>query len=745
MDRDLNPHHVMTMEPELQPSLQSPPDSRRTSLDGDTVTARNSIDFAVPHPTHRESDDRPRVKFSSWEGTLPGTEEEPLSQDAINSVTTDLEKGETAKSGLGQDGGPLTRGASLRDRAREWMTRLGRPEEPGDALTPPQVDEMDEVSLIDAIPGQREQDRREAEAQRIVRAISQHNRFRRRKPQRTFSSDSVPSTPGDSDTENEQPSKGEGVLSQLLKLQLRRDDGQRSGHATPDGAVTPPKKTKWYQRHSPSSSTLSLVGAGLNIGTPGTPTALAEMKQNLKRDPEKRITVRIAAILTKQRYMMLLCRALMRFGAPSHRLEEYMQMTARALDVRAQFLYLPGFMIMSFDDVSTHTAEVKLLRVQQGVDLARLDATQDIYKSIIHDKITVDEAIEELEAVMNRPPKYPLWLVIVCYGLASVSVGPFAFEARPIDMPIIFMLGCILGVMKLIWLPRSSLYSNVFEVLASVVISFLARAFGSIRNVVVDGKQQYLFCFSSITQSSIALILPGFLVLSSSLELQSQQMIAGSIRMVYAIIYSLFLGYGITVGTTIYGLMDAKANSNTSCSGELIGNNPYLQRFPFVAAFVIFLTIINQGKWKQMPVMTFIAVAGYVVNHFSTERLQSNLEVANTLGAFTVGTLGNLYSRLWHGHAATAILPAIFVLVPSGLAASGSLVAGVQSAAEIRGNLTGSDPQQTLDAASKDTKTSMYEIGFGMIEVAIGITVGLFLSAVVVYPFGKRRSGLFSF
>ncbi|KAL1991034.1 hypothetical protein VTN49DRAFT_5538 [Thermomyces lanuginosus] len=734
------------MEPELQPSLQSPPDSRRTSFDGgDTETACNSIEFAVPHPTHRGSDDRPRVKFSSWEETLPGTEEEPLSQDAINSVTADLEKGETARSGLGQDGGPLTRGASLRDRAREWMTRLGRPEEPGDGLTPPQVEEMDEVSLIDAIPGQREQDKREAEARRIVRAISQHSRFRRRKPQRTFSSDSVPSTPGDSDTENEQPSKGEGVLSQLLKLQQRRDDGTRSGHATPDGAVTPPKRAKWYQRHSPSSSTMSLIGAGLNIGTPGTPTALAEMKQNLKRDPEKRITVRIAAILTKQRYMMLLCRALMRFGAPSHRLEEYMQMTARALDVRAQFLYLPGFMIMSFDDVSTHTAEVKLLRVQQGVDLARLDATQDIYKSIIHDKITVDEAIEELEAVMNRPPKYPLWVVILCYGLASVSVGPFAFEARPIDMPIIFMLGCILGVMKLVWLPRSSLYSNVFEVLASVVISFLARAFGSIRNGVVDGKQQYLFCFSSITQSSIALILPGFLVLCSSLELQSQQMIAGSIRMVYAIIYSLFLGYGITVGTTIYGLMDANANSNTTCSSELIGNNPYLQRFPFVAAFVIFLTIINQGKWKQMPVMTFIAVAGYVVNHFSTERLQSNLEVANTLGAFTVGTLGNLYSRLWHGHAATAILPAIFVLVPSGLAASGSLVAGVQSAAEIRGNLTGSGPQQALDAATKDTKTSMYEIGFGMIEVAIGITVGLFLSAVVIYPFGKRRSGLFSF
>jgi hypothetical protein len=54
--------------------------------------------------------------------------------------------------------------------------------------------------------------------------------------------------------------------------------------------------------------------------------------------------------------------------------------------------------------------------------------------------------------------------------------------------------------------------------------------------------------------------------------------VPGSIRMVYAIIYSLFLGYGITVGTTIYGLMDANATSASTCSGldvygsEIVGD-----------------------------------------------------------------------------------------------------------------------------------------------------------------------------
>lgn len=725
-----------------------------------------------------------RVKFRSRDEHMPAPE---YGEDAQAEATlrdemgADLEKGETAKSDINDAEGKngLTRMPSMRDRARHWLTKLGRPEEPGDALTPAintseWVDDMPPL----AGPQHEQQVHQDAahEAQRALRGVGLHAGLRKRpKHFRMHSSESVTSV-GGSDTDVETPQHGEGVLSYLLKLHAHHSFSGRSTPQTPDsgaatpksgatsplsGATTPRKKVKWYSKHSPNQSTMSLVGAGLNLGTQGAPMAMDDLKRSVASKREKmmaagksgkskkskkhlndHIAARIASIITRQRYLMTLCRAMMRFGAPSHRLEEYMSLTAQVLDLHAQFLYLPGTMIMSFDDLATRTTEVKLVRVAQGVDLARLEDTQNIYKNLVHDKITVDEAITELDDVINRPAKYPTWLVVLCYGFASVAVGPFAFEARPIDMPITFFLGCLLGILQLVFSPRSSLYSNVFEVLATILTSFLARAFGSIRNGVVDGAQQYYFCFSSMAQSSIALILPGFLVLSSSLELQSHQIIPGSIRMVYAIIYSLFLGYGITVGTTIYGLMDPKANPNTTCSGQLIGDNPYVQRFPFVAIYVVFLVIINQGKWKQVPVMILIAEAGYIVNYFSNLKLESNPELANTLGAFAIGVLGNLYSRIWHGHAATAILPAIFVLVPSGLASQGSLVSGVQSASEIRANITG-DYSSSATASSADS--SVYSMGYGMIQVAIGITVGLFLSAVVIYPLGKRRTGLFSF
>lgn len=631
-----------------------------------------------------------------------------------------------------------------------------------------------------------------AEAHRLVRSMTMvQDQLRKRKPQSAYhrggqSGQTTPELLFKGFAQRRRSSGlsgGSGILSQLLKLQATQtgsssraesvitDDSDsetqvssgvntpRKGSLSPlitpsaptSGSATPRKeKLKWYKKPN-HHSTASLVNASMNLSSaslPGAVDAAAGPPQKRKKNKRKtrledeiRVTVHIAEIIARQRYIMQLCRALMRYGAPTHRLEEYMQMTARVLEVSGQFLYLPGCMIMSFDDPTTRTAEVKLVRMVQGVDLGRLADTHNVYKNVVHDLIGVEEATHELDEIMQRKPRFNKWILVLMYGLASTTVGPFAFQARPIDMPIIFCLGCIVGLMQHVLAPKSTLYSNVFEVTAAVLTSFLARALGSIK-VVRGGETEELFCFSAMAQSSIALILPGFMVLCSSLELQSHQMIAGSIRMVYAIIYSLFLGYGITVGTTIYGLMDDNATSQTSCSGLDVYGSTYLRQFPFVAIYAVFLAIVNHGKWKQMPVMVFIAVSGYIANYFSTTVLGSQSEVANTVGAFTIGVLGNLYSRVWHGHAATAILPGIFVLVPSGLASSGSLIAGIKYADEVRSNL---DKNGTSSSTSALTETSVASLGFGMIQVAIGITVGLFIAALVVYPFGKKRTGLFSF
>ncbi|RHZ48363.1 threonine/serine exporter family protein [Aspergillus thermomutatus] len=767
-----------------------------------------SVDYASPESSEDESsirekekserdraqrEDQPHLISTPYvHGSLDITEtplrERTTGEDLQRAEKTSVEE-KPASTRAAEAVGDVGRTAKdklrwLRDtvhgKLSRWSDRLGRPEPGGDNLQPgvyhaewasggaaPLGDVTDNKDKTHE-EKKANQATSTSEAHRLVRELTQDQSGNRRSAQgKPYPHTGTNLQGGQNDYGLESGLRyragGGGVLSQLMKLNggLQQGGGQRSPSMTSEpgtsGTTTPKKeKLKWYKNRPQNRSTSTLVGASGSLSGASTPVSSEilsaaskrrggqQPQRGLRLEDEIQVTVQIAEIIARQRYIMQLCKALMSWGAPTHRLEEYMQMTAKVLEVDSQYLYFPGCMIMSFDDPSTRTTEVKLVRVAQGINLQKLANTHRIYKNVVHDVIGVEEAIQELEEIEKKPPRFNKWIVVLVYGLASATVGPFAFNARPIDMPIIFFNGCLLGLMQQVLAPSSALYSNVFEVTATVLTSFLARAFGSIPKAVIDGKRQYLFCFSAIAQSSIALILPGFLVLCSSLELQSHQIIAGSIRIVYAIIYSLFLGYGITVGTTIYGLMDGAAVSDINCPKAGAFKNQYVQRFPFVALMTVWLLIINQGKWKQLPVMSTIAMSGYITNYFSTKRLGSNSQVANTVGAFTIGIMGNLYSRLWHGHAATAILPAIFVLVPSGLAASGSLITGVASADQIRHNIsTPSGSQQP--GAGLSTNSSVWTLAVGMVQVAIGITVGLFLAALVVYPYGKRRSGLFSF
>ena len=86
------------------------------------------------------------------------------------------------------------------------------------------------------------------------------------------------------------------------------------------------------------------------------------------------------------------------------------------------------------------------------------------------------------------------------------------------------------------------------------------------------------------------------------------------------------------------------------------------------------------------------------------------------------------------------MLPAIFVQVPSGVASQGSLVAGINNANSIVNN-------KTTDATNPDgySYNTVMNLGITMVQISIGITVGLFVATLVIYPFGKKRTGLFTF
>ena len=223
------------------------------------------------------------------------------------------------------------------------------------------------------------------------------------------------------------------------------------GSSPTSSGYNTPRRPKWYDNKKQSMSTTSLsslLAASTMMATPGSApdarpqkrpalhsrtssggltAAITKMQkaQRLQkaREEEHRITLHVADVISRQRYLLKLCKALMLYGAPTHRLEQYLTMSAKVLGIKGQFLYLPGCMLISFDDFTTHTAEVRFVRTEQFVDLGKMMDIHNVYKEVVHDMIGVEEAVQRIEAIDDAKPKFNLFWVVPLYGLCSTFVG----------------------------------------------------------------------------------------------------------------------------------------------------------------------------------------------------------------------------------------------------------------------------------------------------------------------------------
>ncbi|KAI5114747.1 hypothetical protein M0805_003488, partial [Coniferiporia weirii] len=96
------------------------------------------------------------------------------------------------------------------------------------------------------------------------------------------------------------------------------------------------------------------------------------------------------------------------------------------------------------------------------------------------------------------------------------------------------------------------------------------------------------------------------------------------------------------------------------------------------------------------------------------------------LGSFVVSLLGNVYSRKMGGTAFTIMLTGIWLLIPTGLAEAGGLASSYTAPGE-------DEYTESLDLARKNA----------VISVIIGVMSGVYLSARLVYAFGKKKNSAF--
>lgn len=453
-------------------------------------------------------------------------------------------------------------------------------------------------------------------------------------------------------------------------------------------------------------------------------------KRRKRKKDEVFITKHVAQIIQREEFLLKLTRAMMMFGGPSHRLQLQIQSAARVLGISLSFLYLPDVALVSFEDAGTGTSHIKIIRQSSQLDIGKLTEAFKLYWRVIHDKLSVSDASVDLDRLMRRKPIYNWWQRIIIGGLCSSLICTISFGGSFLDAVISFPLGAFLFAVQILSV-RNVLYSHVFEITITMFCSFIAAALAASRK----------FCYSAVASSSVVSILPGFLVLTASLELVSRNVAAGAIRICYSMIYALFLGFGFTMGAQIFQIVTGNrvfGMEDYVCSASHNPNGPWYQRTPnrlwvilTVPLFSLFLSFKNGAPWnsRELVVLVVISCAGWVTTYFTGLKFPDQNDIVASVGAFAVGIIANLYARLFSGNAFVVMITGILFQVPSGLGVGGLLSYASEQA-----------------AGSGMSYISGFRSALKLVSVAIGLAIGLSLALVVMHPFEsrKRAGGIFS-
>ncbi|EGO04471.1 hypothetical protein SERLA73DRAFT_128527, partial [Serpula lacrymans var. lacrymans S7.3] len=264
------------------------------------------------------------------------------------------------------------------------------------------------------------------------------------------------------------------------------------------------------------------------------------------------ITRHVQDLTKRRKFVLKLAKSLLAFGAPSHRIESQLTAASDILDAMADFVHIPNVIIVTFGDGDTGTVETHFVRANGRIALTSLHKVHLIYRKVLHDKMSVEAGTEALREILCAPPIYSLKLRYLLAFVCASIICVLAFGGSMIDMWISGFCACVLQYLGLNAATKSSMYANVYEISVSIIVSFVARALSTI-----PGN---LFCYDAISSAGVVLILPGFTILISALELTSRNILCGSVRMVYAIIYTLFLGFGLTIGSDIYLVVNPHAH-----------------------------------------------------------------------------------------------------------------------------------------------------------------------------------------
>lgn len=238
-------------------------------------------------------------------------------------------------------------------------------------------------------------------------------------------------------------------------------------------------------------------------------------------------------------FILALGRAQLAAGYPVDDVTTTLNAVARAYD-RTDFgiFVLPNAVMV--DDPVVGRARV----IPEGNETLRLDQAADVHDIAVQarrGKLDLVKGTRELEEIPEKPPRFPPWLSVLGYGIASAGFA-LIFRVSWWGVALAALCGLFVGVLQAYTRSRPNLAPLVLPV-AATVCAFVIFSFAS----MLDQDVQPL----RVVAAPLITLIPGAALTRATQELASGHVISGASRLVASIVQILILTFGVLAGSLL--------------------------------------------------------------------------------------------------------------------------------------------------------------------------------------------------
>lgn len=350
--------------------------------------------------------------------------------------------------------------------------------------------------------------------------------------------------------------------------------------------------------------------------------------------------------------------------------------------------------------------------VPEGSDPLRLDQAatlHDIAQEARRGTLDLSTGLAELAALPAQESRYPLWLSILGYGIASSGFA-LVFRVSPWGVAMAALLGLFVGWLVIFTRHRPAV-APLVPPFAAMVCSFIVFGFANLIDANVSPLR--------VAIAPIITLIPGTALTRATQELSAGHVIAGASRLVAAIVQILVLLFGILVGTMLAHVSPYDLGDVTEA------------RLPFWVAWIGAIIYafgqalaFSEPKGAVRWVIPLLLVA-FSIQQVVAWRLDS--VVAAGLAAMVALFLALvIQERTTNGPPAFVLFaPVFWLLVPGSLGLVGLVetITGADSDAASSGAALPDAPSAIPDAALTADSNVLVIAGASIIAITIGMQI----------------------